>query len=141
MAWDEWEQLKAEAAARHDSRMQLNGTGGSADSADLKTNAQGKQGAIKALAEYIRPGLGKAGVHADESSDAAEREFKGWATGAGLEDAHKEWALQVRSLKARLEQDQAALSRTKRDFRYVDHDVQGSVARVHVPAPDPRRGD
>ncbi|MEK8143666.1 hypothetical protein NKH18_21525 [Streptomyces sp. M10(2022)] len=141
MAWDEWEQLKAEAAARHAGRMQLNGTDGLAGSADLKTNAQGKQGAIKALAEHIRPGLGKAGVHADEDSDAAEREFKGWATGAGLEDAHKEWALQVKSLKARLEQDQTALSQANRDFRYVNHDVRSSLVRIDVPAPDPGRGD
>jgi hypothetical protein len=39
MAWDEWEQLKAEAAARQESRMQLGGTGagtgGTADAVDL----------------------------------------------------------------------------------------------------------
>lgn len=139
MAWDEWEKIKAEAAARHDSHMQLNSTGGAAGTADLKTNAQGKRGAIKALVERIRPGLDKVGVHADETTDAAERAFKGWATGAGLKDAHDEWALQVKGLKARLAQDQTDLSRTKRDFQYVDHDVKSSLARLSPPSPDPRR--
>ncbi|WMX45924.1 hypothetical protein RGF97_15175 [Streptomyces roseicoloratus] len=139
MAWDEWEQIKAEVTARHDSHMQLNGTGGAVGTADLKTNAPGKRGAIKALVERIRPGLDKAGVHADETTDTTEREFKGWATGAGLKDAHNEWALQVKSLKARLAQDQTDLSETKRDFQYVDHDVKSSLTRIDTPAPDPRR--
>ncbi|MET9919843.1 hypothetical protein ABZZ04_22530 [Streptomyces sp. NPDC006435] len=139
MAWDEWEQIKAEVAARQDGRMQLNGAGGAAGADGLKTNAQGKRGAIKALVEVVRPGLDKAGVHADETTDAAEREFTGWATGAGLKDAHGEWALQVKSLKARLAQDQADLSRTKKDFQYVDHDVKSSLAQIDVPTSDSRR--
>ncbi|MFE0038107.1 hypothetical protein [Streptomyces sp. NPDC059015] len=140
MAWDEWERIKAEVAARHDSGMQLNGTGGAAGTADLKTNSQGKRGAIEALVKYIGPGLDKAGVHADDDTDAAEREFKGWATGAGLKDAHEEWALQVKSLKMRLAQDRVALSKTRRDFQYVDHGVESSLAQIAPPpAPNPRR--
>ncbi|MFE0732707.1 hypothetical protein ACFW2X_31610 [Streptomyces antibioticus] len=139
MAWDEWEQIKAEVAAGGDSHMRLNGTGGTAGTADLRTNTQGKRGAIKALVETIRPGLDKAGVHADENTDSAELEFTGWATGAGLKDAHAEWALQVKSLKARLARDQADLSKTKRDFQYLDHDVTSSLARITLLPPDPRR--
>ncbi|MEU0086560.1 hypothetical protein [Streptomyces sp. NPDC006274] len=143
MAWDEWEELKAEAAARQESRMQLNGTGGpggtGADAADLKTGSSGQSAAVKALVERIGPGLNKAGVYADEDTNAAERAFKGWATGAGLKDAHEEWALQVNNLKARLAQDQAALSKTKRDFQYIDHDVKSSMARLDISGPDPRR--
>lgn len=139
MAWDEWEQIKAEVAARHDSGMQLNSSGGAAGSADLRTDAKGKRGAVEALREHIRPGVGRAGVHADEESDAAEGEFKGWATGEGLRDAHKEWALQVKSFKARLEQDQVALSKAKSDLQYVDHEVKGSMTAVDVPGPADRR--
>lgn len=86
MAWDEWEQLKTEAAARRESRMQVNGTG-AADAAtgapDLKSGSAGQKAAVRALVETIEPGLIKAGVHADEDTNAAEREFKGWATVPG----------------------------------------------------------
>lgn len=139
MAWDEWEQIKAQVTARQDSHMAMNSTGGAAATADLKTNAQGKREAIKALENVLLPGLDRAGVHADETTDTAEREFTGWATGAGLKDAHDEWALQVKSLKARLARDQADLSKTKRDFHYVDHDVKSSLARINPLSPDPRR--
>jgi len=139
MAWDEWEQLKAEAAARHDSGMRLNSAGGHAGAPDLKTDAPGKRGAVEALRERIRPGVDRAGVHADEDSDAAEGEFKGWATGAGLRDAHREWALQVKSFKARLEQDQAALGKAKSDLQYADHETWRSINAVDVPESGPRR--
>ncbi|PWJ03216.1 hypothetical protein DKG34_34325 [Streptomyces sp. NWU49] len=139
MAWDEWEQIKAEVAARQDNSMRLNSTSGAVGTVDLKANAQGKRGAIKVLMEVVRPGLDKVGVHADETTDAAEQEFKGWATGAGLKDAHDEWALQVKSLKARLARDQADLSRTKRDFQHIDHEVESSLARINPLSSDARR--
>ncbi|WP_267245233.1 hypothetical protein [Streptomyces sp. PR69] len=138
MVWDEWEQIKAEAAAGHDRDLQGSGAGGTPGTADLKTSAQGKRGAIKALVEVIRPGLDKAGVHADETTDDAEREFQGWATGAGLKDAHDEWALQVSGLKARLAQEQELLGRTKRDFQLFEHGVESSLMRI-ARGPDPRR--
>ncbi|MFF3689563.1 hypothetical protein [Streptomyces sp. NPDC002187] len=140
MAWDEWEQLKADAAARqHGSHMQLNSTGGgTSDTPSLKSNAQLKRGAIKALQE-IRPKVDKVGIHADDNTDAAEREFKGWATGAGLKDAHEEWALQVKNLQARLAGDQAALAETTKVFYAVDHGVRSSLAQIDTPPRDPRR--
>ncbi|WP_432058049.1 hypothetical protein [Streptomyces sp. bgisy022] len=140
MAWDEWEQIKADVAERQGGSMQLNGTVGNGSAApDLRTNTQGKRGAVKALIDTILPGLDKVAIHADEDTDAAEREFAGWATGAGLKDAHAEWALQVRSLKARLVRDQADLSKTRRDFQYVEHEVESSLRRISTPGPDPLR--
>ncbi|WP_338897813.1 hypothetical protein WBG99_21290 [Streptomyces sp. TG1A-60] len=140
MAWDEWEQLKANALARQQDRMQLNsaGGGGSAAAADLKTNASGKTAAVKALREDIRPGTDKAGVHAEENSAAVVREFAGWDTGSGLKDAHREWELQVANLKNRLETDQTALEQTKRGFEFIDLDVRSGIARLDAGA-DPRR--
>ncbi|MER7001278.1 hypothetical protein [Streptomyces sp. NPDC000410] len=139
MGWDEWEQTKADVAARSETRMQVNSAAGPAGPPDLKTNAHGKGGAMKALAELIQPGVDKAGVHADEPTDAAERAFSGWATGSGLTDAHEEWARQVQNLKVRLAGDQAALSNTRRDFQYVDHGVYSGLSGIDVPTPGPRR--
>ncbi|MEU3661013.1 hypothetical protein AB0E77_14855 [Streptomyces sp. NPDC032940] len=139
MAWDEWEQIKAAVAQRQDRHTQLNSAQGATGRPDLKTNSQGKQKAIKALVEAIRPGLDKTGTHADEDTDAAERTFNGWATGSGLKDAHDEWALQVKGLQERLAHDQAALSKTKKGFQFVEHDVESSLARINPLGPDPRR--
>ncbi|MFD8425989.1 hypothetical protein ACFV1R_00065 [Streptomyces coelicoflavus] len=139
MAWDEWEQIKAEVTQRQGGHMQLNGTKGAAGGPDLKTNSQGKQRAINALAETIRPGLDKAGAHADETTDTAERTFTGWATGSGLKDAHDEWALQVKGLQERLAYDQAALSKTKKDFQFVEHDVESSLSRIDLLGSGPHR--
>ncbi|MGY3055909.1 hypothetical protein ACVWZD_000145 [Streptomyces sp. TE3672] len=136
MAWDEWEQLKVDARARRQEGMSLDsapaagGGGGSGDAADLKTNQPGKKIAVKALRESIRPGTDKAGRHADESSSSAVREFSGWDTGTGLKDAHAEWELQVRDLKARLAKDQEDLEGAHRDLQYVDYDVRSGVAGI-----------
>ncbi|MBL1096622.1 hypothetical protein [Streptomyces coffeae] len=135
MTWDEWEQLKAEALQNQRTDMRLNsaadpGGGRSGDAPDLRTNAPGKKAAVKALRERIRPGATTAGNHADETSSAAVREFKDWDTGAGLKDAHKEWELQVKQLKARLEADQAALAKTKSDFQYVDFTTGNRIAQA-----------
>ncbi|MEU1279498.1 hypothetical protein [Streptomyces sp. NPDC005805] len=142
MAWDEWEQIKSEVASRRADGMQLNGTGGTGGAdgaADLRTYSQGKRGAIGFLEEHIRPGLGRAGGHADESTNAAEREFSGWDTGSGLKDAHEQWAQQVKSMQARLARDQTSLGQAKREFQYVDHGVGGDAKRSSNLLPDPRR--
>ena len=143
MAWDEWEQLKADALARQQDQMRLDsaagaGGGGRGGAPDLRTNKTGKKAAVKALREDIRPGADKAGNHAEESSSAAVREFSGWDTGSGLKDAHEEWELQVKNLKGRLEADQTALEQTHQDFQYVDYGIRSQVAQIDA-GPDSRR--
>ncbi|MBQ0985985.1 hypothetical protein KBZ10_15950 [Streptomyces sp. F63] len=140
MAWDEWEHLKADAAARRQQdRMELNGTGsGGGSRPDLKTNDSGKKAAVKALREDVRPGADKAGSHAEESSGAAVREFSGWDTGSGLKEAHEEWELQVKALKGRLAADETALENTKRDFQHLDLGTRSRIAQIDTGL-DPRR--
>ncbi|SDL02801.1 hypothetical protein [Streptomyces indicus] len=140
MAWDEWEQIKSEVAARREGAVQLNSAGGGpGDGSILRTNSPGKKEAIRSLREDIRPGAKKAGTHADESTDAAEREFKGWDTGSGLKDAHEKWARQLTNLQSRLTQDQEALGMTKGDFQQVDVGVYSSLAQIDSKSPDARR--
>ncbi|MBJ7002724.1 hypothetical protein ACFYOR_34410 [Streptomyces griseofuscus] len=132
MAWDEWEQLKADALARRQNGMRLDsaagtGTGGAPD---LKTNEAGNDTAVKALQDEIPRGTDKAGSHADESSATAVREFSGWQTGSGLKDAHAEWQLQVKNLKARLGQDRAALEGSHQHLQYVDYGVGSRTAQI-----------
>ena len=137
MAWDEWEQLKADALARRKDGMRLDsaaGAGGSgaAGAPDLKTNKPGNDTAVKALQHEIPQNTDKAGSHADESSATAVREFSGWQTGSGLKDAHAEWELQVKNLKRRLGQDRAALEGSHQHLQYVDHGVGSRTARIDV---------
>uniref|UniRef100_A0AAU3GW45 Amino acid ABC transporter permease n=1 Tax=Streptomyces sp. NBC_01401 TaxID=2903854 RepID=A0AAU3GW45_9ACTN len=140
MAWDEWEQIKAGVAARHQGEMQLNSAGaGTGDSAMLRTNSPGKKEAIRSLRDDIRPGANTAGGHADDSTNAAEREFKGWDTGSGLKDAHEKWARQLTNLKSRLGKDQEALRKTKQDFQQVDVGIHNDLAQLDTSTPDPRR--
>ncbi|MER7173988.1 hypothetical protein [Streptomyces mesophilus] len=140
MAWDEWERIKSEVAARHEGEMQLNGTGeGRGDGSMLRTNSPGKKEAVRSLREDIRPGAQKAGTHADESTNSAEREFKGWDTGSGLKDAHEKWDRQLTNLKSRLAQDQEALGRTKGDFQQIDVGVYSSLAQIDSKSQDARR--
>ncbi|MES4887190.1 hypothetical protein [Streptomyces sp. NPDC096012] len=134
MAWDEWEQLKADALARRQNTMRLDsaagaGTGGAPD---LKTNKAGNDAAVKALQGEIPQGTDKAGSHADESTSAAVREFSGWQTGSGLKDAHAEWELQVKNLKARLGQDRAALEGSHEHLQYVDYGVGSRTAQINA---------
>ncbi|GFH37234.1 hypothetical protein [Streptomyces pacificus] len=133
MAWDEWEQIKAEVVARHQGEMRLDGTDagtGSGDGAMLRTNSPGMREAIRSLGEDVRPGVDKAGGHADESNHAAEREFMGWDTGSGLKDAHEKWARQLANLKSRLGQDQGALAQTKGALQQVDAGVHSTLTPI-----------
>ncbi|MFI6055934.1 hypothetical protein ACIBCO_38405 [Streptomyces violascens] len=141
MAWDEWEQLKADALERQTSHMRLNsaGGGGAGGPDDLKISNSLKERAAKALQDEIRPSTDKAGGMAEESSAAAVREFSCWETGSGLKDASDEWELQVNSLKRQLVEDQIALQQTKRDFKNTDHGVKSQLAQITTPGPDDRR--
>jgi len=140
MAWDEWEQLKADALARQQNQMRLDsaagGGGGTGNAPDLKTNNAGKQAAVRALTVDIEPGTQKAGSHADEATSAAAREFSGWDTGSGLKDAQDEWGLQVKNLQARLAADKNSLDGSHQHLQYVDYGMKSDVAQVKVrPAP------
>ena len=147
MAWDEWEQLKADARERRGEppqRMRLDGTpaeGGTAAGGaqqTLQTDPTGKAAAIRALQETIRPDTDTSGDRAQEPSGTAVRVFSGWATGDGLADAHTEWQLQVKNLKDRLANDQSSLAKAHDEFQFVDHGVRNQIAQVD-PGRAPRR--
>ncbi|ANH93759.1 hypothetical protein A8713_23415 [Streptomyces sp. SAT1] len=136
---DAWSAARSEAVAKSSTQIDGVAPGGAGSGPDLRLNKPGKKVAVQSLQNDIRPGTTKAGVHADESSSAAVKEFSGWETGAGLKDAHAEWERQVKSLQARLEKDQSDLEDTHRDFQYVDHGIRSRIAGLGA-GPDPRRG-
>ncbi|MEV5429534.1 hypothetical protein [Streptomyces sp. NPDC052701] len=110
MAWDEWEQLKAEALQRQQgsTHMQLNQLDGGAGSGgpslpgkygDLKVSNDGLTKIGKAAHELYDRLWGEARV-AVPSSDlaAADLSKQGFALGAGLEHVSNRWEEQLKSL-------------------------------------------
>ncbi len=109
MAWDEWEQLKSQAAERQSTQMQLNqldpgGGGGS-------TSEPGKYGSLRSS----EAGLASIGTHAFDlydqlwtkgraavpSSDKAAGDLskQGFALGGGLQHVSTRWDEQLASLR------------------------------------------
>ncbi|MCT2548987.1 MULTISPECIES: hypothetical protein [Streptomyces] len=103
MAWDEWEQLKSEAAERHSAQMRLNqvepGGGGPIPQGDLKVDQQ-DLAAIGNTAFRMYGDLEKAGGHARAATQKAAGTLKTetFALGAALDHVATRWTDQVRSL-------------------------------------------
>ncbi|MBM7438812.1 hypothetical protein [Streptomyces sp. HB132] len=104
MAWDEWEQLKSEAAGRGPAQMQLNqlppeAGGGPQPQGDLKVNQQ-DLAAIGNSAYRLYGDLEKAGDHARASTQKAAGTLKTqtFALGGALDHVASRWIDQVRSL-------------------------------------------
>lgn len=104
MAWDEWEQLKSEAADKHSARMQLNRVppeagGGPPPQGDLKVNQQ-DLAAIGNSAYRLYGDLEKAGDHARASTQKAAGTLKTetFALGGALDHVASRWIDQVRFL-------------------------------------------
>ncbi|MFE7428883.1 hypothetical protein [Streptomyces sp. NPDC057545] len=130
---EEWAAHKAVAArSQEQNSVRLNGTGasGAPGGADLKTSSAAKNAAANAVRDDIRPGVRTAGSHADDESAAVTVEFTGWQTGSGLKEAHEEWERQVANLQARLAKEENGLRSAKRDFQYVDHEVERPLSRI-----------
>ncbi|WP_216589784.1 hypothetical protein [Streptomyces brasiliscabiei] len=105
MAWDEWEQLKAEAAERQPAHMQLNQTDGGGSSAlpekfgVLKANQTDLRKVGKVAHTLYNDLWDKARVAVPSSESAAgDLSKQGFALGAGLQHVSTRWEVQLKSL-------------------------------------------
>ncbi|MFJ8502891.1 hypothetical protein [Streptomyces avermitilis] len=108
MAWDEWEQLKAEAAEKRSARMQLNqladsgggGGGGATSDGDLVVHDD-ELGKLGNMAYDLREQLRVDGDYARPSIfDASVDLFNdGLDMGSGLLELHDAWNTQLATLK------------------------------------------
>ncbi|MFE4666382.1 hypothetical protein ACFRI7_26750 [Streptomyces sp. NPDC056716] len=106
MAWDEWEQLKAEAAERQSTGMQLN----QLDAGDGSTGAPSRAGDLKVANASLTDISGSAHTLYNQlwdkarvavpSSDKAAGNLttQGFALGDGLQHVSNRWEEQLRSL-------------------------------------------
>ncbi|MFE0739456.1 hypothetical protein [Streptomyces sp. NPDC058855] len=111
MAWDEWEQLKTDAAQRSSTHMQLNqlpadgGSGGGGTAGDLVVN-QDDLGAVghdaKLLFDDLRTGTDIAGLHkADAGATmqaATSLKSHGFEMGGALELTVEVWTSQSKTV-------------------------------------------
>lgn len=103
MAWDEWEQLKAQAADRHSTQMQLNqypaDHGGDAAQGDLVAGQEDLEAVGKAAHDLFDDFTNWSG-HARAASEAAAGGLKGegFALGSALEHVTRRWGEQSKTL-------------------------------------------
>ncbi|MFE5023530.1 hypothetical protein ACFRAO_09495 [Streptomyces sp. NPDC056656] len=105
MAWDEWEQLKAQAAEKHSAKMQLNqlapepGGGGGNTQGDLQVS-QKELAAVGDAAYKLHQDFGRYSDHARIASMKAAGGLKsqGFAIGGALDHVAEHWVDQVQSL-------------------------------------------
>lgn len=103
MAWEEWDRLKAQAADRHSTRMQLNqfpaDQGGDGSQGDLVVGHKDLEEVGKAAHELFDHFTTYSG-HARVASEAAAGGLKGegFALGGALEHVTQRWSEQTKTL-------------------------------------------
>ncbi|MER6994685.1 hypothetical protein [Streptomyces sp. NPDC000410] len=138
MAWEEWDQIKAEVTTRQADQMRLNQLaperGGGGTTPDLASSPAKKQAAVKAINDDLEPGVERDGKHAAVSVSAVVKEFgardgHGWDTSGALKKAHEAWEKQVKMLRGRLATEKGLLSATAIGLQNNDIDIAGQLAQ------------
>ncbi|MFI6944195.1 hypothetical protein ACIBI4_33490 [Streptomyces sp. NPDC050418] len=100
--------------------------------ADLASTPAQKKKAANAIEQHLEPDTARDGKAAEESTDAAVKEFgandgKGWDTSRALKKAHETWEKQVKALGGRLGSEKAALRQTTTLFTHQDIGIANAV--------------
>ncbi|MEU2154379.1 hypothetical protein ABZ532_05035 [Streptomyces sp. NPDC019396] len=134
MAWNEWEQLKADEAAQPTGTRlnQAAPAAGGGGIGDLASSPAEKKAAANAIEQHLEPDTKKAGKVAEDKTDSAVKEFSGkdghgWDTSVALKKAHGTWEKQVKALVDRLGADKAALRNTSILFQSNDIGIRSQV--------------
>lgn len=141
MAWDEWEQLKADAVGRQSSRMQLNqldpGGGGSmalpSQTGDLKVGHSDLT-KIGSQAHGLYDDLWNKARVAIPSSDKAAGDLsgQGFALGGGLKHVSKRWDEQLKSLMDACAHISNHMQVTKKVHAGDEHYIQRQVSSIET---------
>jgi hypothetical protein len=135
MAWDEWEQLKATAAERSSTRMQLNqypaDQGGGGTQGDLVAGQEDLEAVGKA-AHGLFEDFTRYSGHASVASVAAAGGLKGdgFALGAALEHVADRWSEQTQSLLDACAHISNHLRFTKSQHAADDSHIAGAVSSI-----------
>ncbi|MDQ8706840.1 hypothetical protein RCO28_30870 [Streptomyces sp. LHD-70] len=140
MAWDEWEQLKAEAAEKHSTGMQLNGvdTGGLGSGAPSGSDvgvlavSQKDLAAIGNEAFQLYNRLWDRARSAGDSSGTTGSDLstQGFAIGSALTHVSNRWDKQLKSLMDACAHISNHLEYTKKTHRDGDHFIARHMSSI-----------
>ncbi|WP_338057684.1 MULTISPECIES: hypothetical protein [Streptomyces] len=136
MSWDEWEQLKAEAAGRRADRMQLNqlpasgpsggGSGGSSGALRTQKKAWSQAGeGVNGLKSDISRGLKKL-----EDGQSGVEDASGCRSAAAQKELYDSWKAYVGRLSGRCGTLGGLLERAGHDLAMTDKAIEEEFAKV-----------
>ncbi|MFI6346404.1 hypothetical protein [Streptomyces sp. NPDC050560] len=134
MAWDEWEQLKAEAARKQEARTRLDSVppgGGNPGVGDLQANQQ-DLAAIGDKAFKLWQRLGTDGGHAEASVEKAAGDLTGqsFLLGGALSTTQKQWRRQLQSLLDACAQISNHLDYTQKAHQGDEFYIAGQLSSI-----------
>ncbi len=146
MAWDEWEQLKADAAGQHSAQMQLNQApadqGGSASGrkGGEGWDDGGSSGLRSSKAAWTKAGEGVGSLRENVSKALARLEEgqKGLGKGtqclsaAAQQDLHASWERYVKDVSRRCGSLQKLMEQMGRHHQRTDEAVEAELAKLAV---------
>ncbi|MFJ4522387.1 hypothetical protein ACIP4Y_15790 [Streptomyces sp. NPDC088810] len=131
MSWDEWEQLKADAAARGSTGMQLNhvpsepGGGGAGDlKSDKKVWAKAGED-TKGLQDAVGKALGKL-----DDGQSGLGEMSGVQSAAAQQELYESWKKYVTDVNGRCGELGGLLERSGRDLAMSDAEVKAELDKI-----------
>ncbi|MFF5535023.1 hypothetical protein ACFY71_21485 [Streptomyces cinerochromogenes] len=127
MAWDEWERLKADAAARGSTGMQLNHV--PSDPGGLKSD---KKAWTKAGEDTkgLQDGIGKALGKLDDGQ-AGLGDTSGVQSAAAQQELYESWKKYVGDVKARCGELGGLMEKSGRDFAMTDAEVKAELDKIN----------
>ncbi|MFD9907037.1 hypothetical protein [Streptomyces sp. NPDC059063] len=132
MAWEEWEQLKADAVARHSTQMQLNqtepSTGG--DSGTLVSNKAAWNKAGHEVRSF-RESIGKA-VSALNDGQNGLGSDSGCRTAAAQKEVHTSWEGYVKKVSGRCGRLAGLLEKVGSDQMKTDEAIMVEIGNLKV---------
>ncbi|WP_328768271.1 hypothetical protein [Streptomyces sp. NBC_00286] len=135
MAWDEWEQLKSQAAERQSTQMQLNqypaDQGGDGTQGDLVAGQQDLEAVGRAAHDLFVDFTNYSG-HARVASEAAAGGLKGegFALGGALEHVTERWSQQTKTLLDACAHISNHLRFTKNQHAADESYIAGAVSSI-----------
>ncbi|MCD7440422.1 hypothetical protein K4B79_19620 [Streptomyces lincolnensis] len=135
MAWEEWDELKASAAERHSTQMQLNqlpaDQGGNATQGDLTADHADLEAVGKAAHDLFDDFQHHSG-HARVASVSAAGGLKGegFALGAALEHVAERWSEQTKTLLDACAHISNHLRFTKNQHAADETYIAGAVSKI-----------
>ncbi|MEV4917162.1 hypothetical protein AB0K47_10175 [Streptomyces tirandamycinicus] len=137
MAWDEWEQLKTQAAGRQSDQMQLNrvpdegGGGGGGSYGDLRASETDLAKIGSNAFTLFNRLWDEARVAGPSSSKAAEDlKRQGFELGAGLAHVAKRWDEQLGSLRDACSHISNHMRVTKKIHKDDEHYITGQLSSI-----------